>query len=161
MGGIPLARNNQAFLARSEPSPTRQMLRSTGYRQPPLPFLLPSCTRALLAGAHTPMYSTLLWTLCNMWLWLLNLYDLGLYVGWLEILGDFTDYRDYGNIRTRIWSLRWLFLYLCFYNLVSFVTTVSSFYLPIGFGVSDWCIIDVDTAIFCPTSELGDRERRA
>lgn len=53
MGGIPLARNNQAFLARSEPSPTRQMLRSTGYRQPPLPFLLPSCTRALLAGAHT------------------------------------------------------------------------------------------------------------
>jgi hypothetical protein len=34
-----------------------------------------------------------LWTLCNMWRWLLNLYDLGLYVGWFEILRDFTDYR--------------------------------------------------------------------
>jgi hypothetical protein len=32
-------------------------------------------------------------TLCNMWRWLLNLYDLGLYVGWFEILRDFTDYR--------------------------------------------------------------------
>jgi hypothetical protein len=31
--------------------------------------------------------------LCNMWLWLLNLYDLGLYVGWFEILRGFTDYR--------------------------------------------------------------------
>jgi hypothetical protein len=35
----------------------------------------------------------LLWTICNMWLWLLNLYDLGLYVGWFEILCGFTDYR--------------------------------------------------------------------
>jgi hypothetical protein len=32
-------------------------------------------------------------TLCNMWLWLLNLYDLGLYVGWFEILRGFMDYR--------------------------------------------------------------------
>jgi hypothetical protein len=32
-------------------------------------------------------------TLCNMWRWLLNLYDLGLYVGWFEILRGFTDYR--------------------------------------------------------------------
>jgi hypothetical protein len=35
----------------------------------------------------------LLRTLCNMWLWLLNLYDLGLYVGWFEIIHGFTDYR--------------------------------------------------------------------
>jgi hypothetical protein len=32
-------------------------------------------------------------TLCNMWLWLLNLYNLILYVGWFEILRGFTDYR--------------------------------------------------------------------
>jgi hypothetical protein len=32
-------------------------------------------------------------TLCNMWLWLLNLYNLGLYVGWFEIRRGFTDYR--------------------------------------------------------------------
>jgi hypothetical protein len=31
-------------------------------------------------------------TLCNMWRWLLNLYDLGLYVGWFEIIYGFTDY---------------------------------------------------------------------
>jgi hypothetical protein len=31
--------------------------------------------------------------LCNIWLWLLNLYDLGLYVDWFEILRGFTDYR--------------------------------------------------------------------
>jgi hypothetical protein len=32
-----------------------------------------------------------LWTLCNMWRWLLNQYDLGWNVGWLEILRDFTE----------------------------------------------------------------------
>jgi hypothetical protein len=37
--------------------------------------------------------SMMLQTLCNMWLWLLNLYDLGWYVGWFEIRCDFTDYR--------------------------------------------------------------------
>jgi hypothetical protein len=37
--------------------------------------------------------SMMLQTLCNMWLWLLNLYDLGLYVCWFEIRRDFTDYR--------------------------------------------------------------------
>jgi hypothetical protein len=37
--------------------------------------------------------SVLLRTLCNIWLWLLNLYDLGLYVGWFKILRGFTDYR--------------------------------------------------------------------
>jgi hypothetical protein len=37
--------------------------------------------------------SMLLRTLCNMWLWLLNLYDLHLYIGWFEIRRGFTDYR--------------------------------------------------------------------
>jgi hypothetical protein len=31
--------------------------------------------------------------LYNIWLWLLNLYDLDLYVDWFEILRGFTDYR--------------------------------------------------------------------
>jgi hypothetical protein len=30
-------------------------------------------------------------TLCTIWLWLLNQYDLGWNVGWLEILRDFTE----------------------------------------------------------------------
>ena len=34
----------------------------------------------------------------------------------------FPDYRDYGSLRTGIWSLRWLFLYLHSYNLVGSVT---------------------------------------
>jgi hypothetical protein len=32
-------------------------------------------------------------TLCNMWRWLLNQYDLGWYVGWFEILCDFAESR--------------------------------------------------------------------
>jgi hypothetical protein len=32
-------------------------------------------------------------TLCNMWWWLLNQYDLGLNVGWFEVLHDFTESR--------------------------------------------------------------------
>jgi hypothetical protein len=32
-------------------------------------------------------------TLCTMWLWLLNQYDLGWNVGWLEIVRDFTESR--------------------------------------------------------------------
>jgi hypothetical protein len=35
----------------------------------------------------------LLRTLCNMWRWLLNQYDLGWNVGWFEILCDFTESR--------------------------------------------------------------------
>jgi hypothetical protein len=35
----------------------------------------------------------LLRTLCTMWRWLLNQYDLGWNVGWLEILRDFTESR--------------------------------------------------------------------
>jgi hypothetical protein len=37
--------------------------------------------------------SVLLWTLRNIWRWLLNLYDLGLYNGWFETLRCFTDYQ--------------------------------------------------------------------
>jgi hypothetical protein len=32
-------------------------------------------------------------TLCNLWRWLLNQYDLGWNVGWFEILRDFTESR--------------------------------------------------------------------
>jgi hypothetical protein len=35
-------------------------------------------------------------TLCNMWRWLLNQYDLGWNVGWFEILRDFTESWLYG-----------------------------------------------------------------
>jgi hypothetical protein len=44
-------------------------------------------------------------------------YDLGLFVGWFEILCDFVDYRDYMGSSVEIQSLRRLFLYLCSYNL--------------------------------------------
>jgi hypothetical protein len=57
-----------------------------------------------------------LYVICNgsanlLWSWL----D----VEKFEIVRDFTDYQDYEGISTRIWLLRWLFLYLHFYNLVS------------------------------------------
>jgi hypothetical protein len=45
------------------------------------------------------------------------MYDLGLFIGWFEILRDFMDYRDYMCSNVKIWSLRRLFLYLCSYNL--------------------------------------------
>ena len=41
-------------------------------------------------------------------------------VGWNP--SWFPDYRDYGSLSTRIWSLRWLFLYLRSYDLVGSVT---------------------------------------
>jgi hypothetical protein len=50
------------------------------------------------------------------------IYDLGLFVGWSEILRDFVDYQDYMGSSTEIWSLRRLFLYLCSYNLDSSMT---------------------------------------
>jgi hypothetical protein len=45
------------------------------------------------------------------------MYDLGLLVVWFEILRDFMDYWDYMCSSVKIWLLRWLFLYLCSYNL--------------------------------------------
>jgi hypothetical protein len=51
------------------------------------------------------------------------MYNLGLYVGWFKILHDFMDYRDYMCSSAKIWSLWWLFLFLCSYNLYSFVTS--------------------------------------
>jgi hypothetical protein len=50
------------------------------------------------------------------------MYDLGMFVGWFEILRDFVDYRDYMCSSGEIWSLWWLFLYLCSYNLDGSVT---------------------------------------
>jgi hypothetical protein len=53
------------------------------------------------------------------------MYDLGLFVGWFEILYDFIDYRDYMCSSVEIWSLQQLFLYLYSYNLDSSMTAVS------------------------------------
>jgi hypothetical protein len=61
-------------------------------------------------------------TLCNMWLWLLNLYNLGLYVGWIEILRDFTNYWVCMNSSTLIYLLGRWFSYLSPYKLVGSVT---------------------------------------
>jgi len=47
-------------------------------------------------------------------------------VGWNP--SWFPDYRDYGNLSTGIWSLRWLFLYLRSYNLVGSVTPDVDFF---------------------------------
>jgi hypothetical protein len=41
----------------------------------------------------------------------------------LKSLAISLDYRSYMGSSARIWSLRWLFLYLCSYNLDGFVTT--------------------------------------
>jgi hypothetical protein len=57
------------------------------------------------------------------------IYDLGLFVGWFEILHDFVDYRDYMCSSAEIWSHRWLFLYLCSYNLDGSVTLFNEILL--------------------------------
>ena len=59
---------------------------------------------------------------CNMWLVVLNLYDLGLYVGCLRSFAISLDYRVYMGSSTTVWSLRWLLLYLCSYKLDGSVT---------------------------------------
>jgi hypothetical protein len=50
------------------------------------------------------------------------MYDLGLFVGWFEILHDFVDYQDYMCLSSEIGSLWRLFLYLCSNNLDGSVT---------------------------------------
>jgi hypothetical protein len=64
----------------------------------------------------------LLMICCNRWCVMLNHYDLGLFSVWFEIPHDFVDYRSYMGSSLRIWSLRWLFLDLCSYNLDGSVT---------------------------------------
>jgi hypothetical protein len=50
------------------------------------------------------------------------MYDLGLLVGWFEILHDFVDHRYHMCSSVEIWPLLWLFLSLCSYNLEGSVT---------------------------------------
>ena len=70
------------------------------------------------------MYETYLWTVmwCNMWWVVLNLYDLGLYVGCLRSFVTSLDYRAYMGSSMTVWSLRWLLLYLCCYKLDGSIT---------------------------------------
>jgi hypothetical protein len=51
--------------------------------------------------------------------WIITIWLLSV---WFEIPRDFVDYRSYMGSSVRIWSLRWLFLYLCSYNLDGSVT---------------------------------------
>ena len=68
------------------------------------------------------VFRMLLMKCCNEWCVVLNHYGLGCMsrVGWNP--SWFPDYRDYGSLSTGIWSLRWLFLYLCSYDLVGSIT---------------------------------------
>jgi hypothetical protein len=58
-----------------------------------------------------------LWNGCNMWLVMLNHYELGWMLVGLKSLVISMDYRSYMGSSARIWSLQWLFFYLCSYNL--------------------------------------------
>ena len=73
----------------------------------------------------TPMYEILvnyLWNGCNMWLVMLNYYDLGCMQVGLKSFKISVDYQVYMGSSLRIWSFRRLFLYLCSYKLVGSVT---------------------------------------
>ena len=72
----------------------------------------------------TPMYEVLvsyLWNGCNMWLVMLNHYDLGcMQVGLISFMVS-VDYWGYMGSSMMVWSLRWLLSYLCSYKLVGSV----------------------------------------
>jgi len=59
---------------------------------------------------------------CNMWLVMLNLYDLGLYLGCLRSFKISSDYWVYMGSSMTVRSLRWLPLYLCSYKLIGSAT---------------------------------------
>ena len=66
----------------------------------------------------TPMYDMLvnyLWNVCNMWLVMLNHYDLGCMQVGLKSFVVLVDYWVYMGSSVTIWSLRWLLSYLCSY----------------------------------------------
>ena len=72
----------------------------------------------------TPMYEVLenyLWNGCNMWLVMLNHYDLGCMQVGLKSFVVSVDYRVYMSSSMTI-SLQWLLLYLCSYKLAGSVT---------------------------------------
>ena len=80
----------------------------------------------------TPMYEVLvnyLWNGCNMWLVMLNHYNLGCMQVGLKSFVVSVDYRVYMGSSSRIWSFRRLFLYLCSYKLVGSVTRLAR---PLG-----------------------------
>ena len=59
-------------------------------------------------------------------------YDLGyMYDMWIEILQDFTDYRDYMGLSSMVWLCKWSLLGLISYNLGGSVTefTVQFLYM--------------------------------
>jgi hypothetical protein len=105
---------------------------------------------------------------CNRWCVVLNHYDLGLFSVWFEIPHDFMDYRSYMGSSLRIWSLRWLFLDLCSYNLDGSMTgrpTPPQVGWPMGLPVSHRlrttvlhhlkdCIYAVDWSWFDPRALL-------
>ena len=73
----------------------------------------------------TLMYVVLmnyLWNGCNMWLVMLNYCDLGCMQVGLKSFVVSVDYRVYMGSSMMVWSLRWLFSYLCSYKLVGSVT---------------------------------------
>ena len=81
----------------------------------------------------TLMYEVLanyLWNGCNMWLVMLNYYDLGCVQVGLKSFMVLVDYRVYMGSSMMVWSLRWLLLYLCSYKLVvlTWQTWSSSFW---------------------------------
>ena len=81
----------------------------------------------------TLMYEVLvnyLWNGCNMWLFMLNYYDLGCVQVGLKSFTVSVDYRVYMDSSMTVWSLRWLLLYLCSYKLVGSITLSLSPSLP-------------------------------
>ena len=61
-------------------------------------------------------------TWCNMWLVMLNHYDLGCMQVGLKSFVVSVDCRVYMDSSMTVWSLRWLLSYLCSYKLVGSVT---------------------------------------
>jgi hypothetical protein len=75
-----------------------------------------------------------LWNVCSMWLVMLNHYDLACMLVGLKSLMILLDYRSYMGLSVKFWSLQWLFLYSCSYNLndsviTNIFTTASANYM--------------------------------
>ena len=86
--------------------------------------LLPYLWTRVVITMWTPMYEVLvnyLWNWCNMWLVMLNHYDLGCMQVSLKSFVVSVDYRVYMGSSVIVWSLQWLLSYLCSYKLVGSV----------------------------------------
>jgi hypothetical protein len=103
---------------------------------------------------------------CDLLCWITTILAC-MFVG-LKSLVISLDYRSYMGSSARIWSLRWLFLYLCSYNLDGSVTMIpsgSSYWrLSSGSLWSVWsawsscCMLGCVTWISCSDSSSSDRE---